>query len=111
MSIYTRNMRQDATYWAPGGLDLDGQVSFDDPITVKCRWEDKNEMVRDTNGDEFVSTAQVFTAQAVERRGYLAKGDQTATADPRTLDDAHEIKQIGSIPNLRNTKELLTAWL
>lgn len=110
MTAYTRNMNQTATYWAPGARDVYGKITVGSPTTIKCRWQDKAELVTSPDGKEFTSSAVVYPDQALAREGWLYLGTSTA-ADPRNVSGAKEIKQIGSSPNLRNTQTLNKAWL
>lgn len=110
MANYTRNMRQTATYWPPAGNDGFGGVTFGAPVEIKCRWQNKAELARDPDGEEFTSSAVVYPAQPLERQGWLYLGS-SVVADPRTVTGAREIRQVGDSPNLRNTKTLNKVWL
>ena len=113
----TRRMTQTATYWGPGQDDGLGGVTFPAPILFApdqgggVRWQAKSELFRDEQGNEVASTAVVYVPQAVETEGYLALGDHTDVADPRTLAGADEVRQTGASPNLRGTEQLHKAWL
>lgn len=110
MSNYTRNMRQTATYWAPGGNDGFGGVSFSAPVQVRCRWQDKAELFRDSQARELTSSAVVYPVHPLERQGYLYLGTSIEVV-PMDVSGAKEIRQIGSSPNLRNTSTLNKVWL
>lgn len=103
--IYTRNLRQDATYFPSEGTNGFGDPLFGDPVAVKVRWQDKAELFRDTQAREVVSSAIVYVSQEVEVGGRLGLGTLT---DPN---DAREIRQRGTSPDLRNDKVLVKAWL
>lgn len=100
-----RDHPNDITYWAIATQDGYGGYTFPAPVVVKGRWEEKQELFRDAKGDEAMSQAIVYVDTDVVLRGYLAEGDQTATADPTQLPgQAYEIKQYLKIPDLRGNE-------
>lgn len=105
------NMRQAATYWPPGAADGYGGIVPGTPRVVACRWEDRAVLFRSPSGEEEVSAAVVYPDQELAVKGYLALGDQTATADPRGLAGAREIRQVGKSPALRRDVELNKCWV
>jgi len=109
MPGYDRNMHQLATYWQPVGHDLFNRKVFIHSL-VKCRWEDTITVIVDKNGKEIRSATTVFLPIPVDLEGFLALGDHSDT-DPTLVDGASEIKQLSSIPDLRNLRQLYTAYL
>lgn len=107
---YTRNMKQTATYWAPGALDGYGNVSFAAPVEVKVRWQDKSELFRGDDAQEYTSSAVVYPAQELEKKGYLYLGS-SVVADPRDVEGSREIRQKGASPALKNDRTLQKVWL
>ena len=107
---FTRNMNQVATYWAPTGKDEFSKVTLAAPVTIYCRWQNKQELFTDVNGKEQRSSAVVYPAQALLNQGWLFEGESVAT-DPRTVSGAREIKAVGTSPSLRNTQVLHKVWL
>jgi hypothetical protein len=55
-----RYLKQRAVYWAPAGSDMTGAQLYDDPVEVKCRWEDVHELFYNEQGEETVSNAKVL---------------------------------------------------
>lgn len=116
MGNYQRNLLQTCYYWEKMGTDIYGAPTLSAPILVDCRWEDVSEAVIDKLGNEIVSKSRIFTAINLPPEGFLrlAKaGDVIGDIDPlNTEDGADEIRQVKSIPNLRNPLEILyTTWL
>lgn len=68
MTAYTRNMKQDATYWAPGPNDGFGGQLMLSPILIKCRWQDQAVLFRDTSGREVTSSAVVYVDRDLTAR-------------------------------------------
>lgn len=95
-------LNQTATYWAPGILsDGFGGVSFAAPVKISCRWQNKHKLMRRPDGEEFSSIAVVYPAIELREKGYLALGDYTSTANPKTLVDvAFEIRQADTSPSV-----------
>jgi hypothetical protein len=107
---YTRNMRQDLTFWAFTGVDAYGQSTFSAPVTVKCRWQDQQVLFRNAQGQERISSAIIYPAQPLGIKGYVKLGID-ATANPLGLAGAYEIQQAGTSPDLRNNKVLNKVWI
>lgn len=107
----TEHMHQAATYWPPAGNDGYGLVGFGAPVLIACRWQDTQKMFRDAQGRDVMSEAVVYPDQRVEVGGYLALEDQTATASPRDVGAAREIRQAGVSPSLDDDTELVKVYL
>src|SRR5690554_5665001 len=110
MIPYTTNLRQSATYWPPGAPVPSGGVSFGAPVQIRCRWQDKRDLVRSADGQEVASSAIVYVDRELADKGYLYRGISAAT-DPRNVIGAREILARGSSPDLRANRELLKTWL
>ena len=111
-----RLLKTTIVYWGNPTADGYGGYTFDDPIEIKCRWEDRTELFVDPNGKEQRSTAVVYVDRAVAVEGYLFKGtleDLTSAeeGDPQTVSAAKEIKQCRSVPNRDETFFVRNVWL
>ncbi len=102
--------RQDATYWGSPTPDGFGGQTYDAPIAIKCRWEDKAEQFTSITGEIDVSRAIVFVPDPVKVGGYLLLGSSIATS-PLTVTGAEEIRQIMDIPSIRNASREIRAFL
>jgi hypothetical protein len=109
MGIHEKLAAQTITYWAPAGTrDAYGNQTFASPALIGGFWMDKQELFVDAEGREVRSTAVVFVDQDCELGGYLAEGDQTATANPVSVDGAREIRGWEKIPHLRQIEAKTT---
>lgn len=111
--MFNNAFRQVATYWAPlGGDNGFGKINLAAPVSVKCRWEDKQDQTIDAKGKEIISKAYVYfpDTQQVGIGGYLLLGIST-NLDPRQVTSAWEIKNTNRVPNIRNLQALITAIL
>tara|TARA_R110000803_G_scaffold210841_1_gene284319 strand:+ start:35825 stop:36169 length:345 start_codon:yes stop_codon:yes gene_type:complete len=101
----TRNLRTTLTYWSPGAPDGFGGTAWAAPVSVKGRWENREEMFIDAKGDEVKSAATVYVVSDVVLGGYLFNGSSTA-ADPLSLAttaEAKEIRGYRKMPTLKDT--------
>jgi len=93
------HLYQKATYWAPGAVSGFGGRTFSAPVTIRVRWEDRAELFIDADGNEVRSRSIVYSDISVKQGGYLFLGESTAT-DPTTVNNAYEIRDVTSTPNL-----------
>lgn len=100
MSMQKRNLRQKATHWTatPDGF---GGYNYTTPVIMSCRWERKNKVFRDSQGEELTSIALVYLSSDVEIGDYLFEGESNA-ADPTTLTEARRVRQFNRLTDLRN---------
>lgn len=90
-------MTQDITYWA--GTDVPDEFGFDAmvaPVVIKGHWEDRNDLVKNPDGGEFITEAIAILDTDVKQGGFLFEGKSTI-ADPITLSGAHEIIRFDKI--------------
>ncbi len=110
MSVATA-LRQTATYWAPTGTtDRYGKPALSTPQQIACRWEDRQSQIISKTGENTISKSRVYTQVGVDIDGYLALGD-LSDIDPRSLDDAFEVQQVSTTPDLRGLQALVTVYL
>jgi hypothetical protein len=83
---------QKATYWAPSATDGTGSKTFAAPQLVYVRWEDRTDLIIQSEGEEIPSKAVVYVQCSMSLGGYLALGDQTSVSDPTTLSAAYIVK-------------------
>jgi hypothetical protein len=124
INIITKNCAQPAVYWGGPVNDGYGGKSFDDPIQIYCRWENKSQLIRLDDGNEISSRAIVYVLQDLDVEGVLCLGsladlnlddaDDSSAAwdDPMKIDGAQIIKKFEKSPVLGSTTEFYyKAWL
>jgi hypothetical protein len=114
MSYLTRNLNQTAVYWGSPTPDGWGGTTFDSPVEMDCRWEEKQELFVDASGEQVLSHAVVYLSQDVDIGGYLYLGDMNdldSTPVPSENSDAYEIRSFRKTPNLKATVYERKAWL
>lgn len=109
-------LNQTAVYWANPINDGQGGRTFDDPVEVAVRWEQKQELFADASGQTVRSMAVVYLAQDVVLDGFLYLGtlndiSSAEEGDPMTLSNAYAIRNFQSTPNVKATTFLRKVWL
>ena len=102
-NLATMFCKQDAVYWGNPTQTGTGAFTFDDPVEIQVRWDDKQELVIDDKGNEVVSRASVMVKQDVDLGGMLMLGtiddiDSGLYGDPYSLDNAFRIIAFTKIP-------------
>lgn len=99
------NLKQDATIWTvvPDGF---GGFTYGSPTPVKCRWEEKSELIP---GSTELSRAVVYLSQDISPEDYVIQGI-SAVANPTTI-GASRIIHFQKVPDLRNLNVLRKVWL
>lgn len=116
-SVIARLCKQDAVYW--GNPQNDGYSDFthDAAVEIKCRWEDKVQLIVNPDGSEQSSRAIVYPLQELDEEGWLYLGLLTSLtaaeiANPKLIRKASIIKKFEKIPSLGSTTDFYyKAWL
>lgn len=130
--LFLSGCKQKAVYWGNPTEDGYGGLTFDDPVEIYCRWEDKTQILGAITGNQVLgysetSRAIVYLLQDVTEEGYLWLGELTdldsyldssdgTYIDPRTVPNAHIIKRFEKTPSFGSTtvflrRAFLTPWL
>ena len=96
MTWTTENLRESVTYWKPSGVDNFGDPSFDTPVTIKSKWEDRAELFIDNDGREQRSKSVVYVDTDLLTGGYLFRGI-SSVADPLSVVGAFMVKDYRKI--------------
>jgi hypothetical protein len=99
---------QNCVYWGNPVNDGFGAYTFDDPIEIKCHWQDKEQIIGRDDEKIVTSRAIVFVTQDVVTEGLLWLGalkDLTITqqASPRTITGITIIKRFEKTPAMKST--------
>ncbi len=114
--ILDKALKQNAIYWARDPdhpVDDFGQPRYDDPVGLRCRWEDTTEEFIDAQGEKKVSRARVLVREDVVPGGLLLLGDVddlASDADPVEL-AALEIQSFQKNPTADGKDFLRTVML
>ena len=116
-NLITGMMNQTAVYWAAPVAGGFGGYTFDDPVEISVRWEQKQELFIDAAGKEVRSNAVVYTVQDVDIGGYLLLGDlddldSTVIApEDVTTGQAYEVRGFSKSPTIDGTRFVRKVWL
>ena len=109
-SIIRRMLKQTVTYWAPSTFDKFGDPSFVAPTTFVARFESKNVVFTDKNGEQSHSKAIVYSTTVVAVDGYLYLGT-SSTTNPESVSGADRIRRVDIDPNIKDTVTLYKSYL
>ena len=101
---------QTATYWAPSTLNEYGEQSFEAPVVLSIRWEQKTKIVHSSNGVEQQSESIVYTTSDVREDGFILLGESNSYT-PKTVNNAYPIKKVEVIPAVNSSKVTRKIWL
>lgn len=103
---------QTAVYWGNPTEDGYGGLTFDDPMELAVRWEEKTKAITTDDGEEYVSIAEVIVNQDVDKDGYLYLGslgdlDSGDLENPEVIIGSYRIRRFDKIPMIKSTTEFV----
>lgn len=113
IDLLTRNCTQTAVYWGNPANDGYGGHTFDSPVEILCRWEEKTGTFMSNRGEQLYSKGEVYVLEDVEENGWLFLGTladitgEDDTSKPKDIAEAYEIKRFDKTPALGSTTEFL----
>lgn len=116
MSYLTDDHTGYAVYWGNPTPDGFGGFSWDAPVELSVRWEERTRQFLSSDGILSVSRAVIYLGQDVENDGVLWQGRLTdlstaEKADPRTVSGAQGIRRFDKIPELDGSDYERVAYL
>lgn len=113
-----------AVYWGNPVNDGYGGFTYDTPVEIDCRWENKTEMdigwlSTGFPGNIRLSKASVLVTEDLDLNGVLWRGTLDTLNDiyddisnPKIISEAYAIYRIDKIPMVFKTDEFVrTVWL
>jgi len=98
---------QTAVYWGSPTPDGYGGLTFDDPVEIACRWEDKTELNREDIARNFTCKSEVLVTQDLDVNGWLYLGELTDLDsnpdNPKEVEGAYVIGRFDKIPMIKST--------
>jgi hypothetical protein len=92
---------QKCVYWGNPVANDNGGWTFNAPVEIDCRWEDKQELKDGFWGNRITSQARVLVNIDIDRRGYMYNG---------TLEQLQEEAAANGY-NINNPQEFPTAFI
>jgi len=106
--------KQFAVWWARSAEpNKYGRYSYSQPVEIKCRWQRVTKEFIGSKGNKLVSDSLVFPNTEMNVGDMLREGEMASDEpeDPTTIEAAYEIKRFDQIPDFRQRKTLLMAYL
>lgn len=112
MSVITQAFKDTITHWPVTGSDTFGGFSFGSAALLEGRWEERQELFVDAEGEQVLSNAVAYLGTTTVNVGdYVTKGDESSVADPGTLPRAYRVRNFSNITDLRGLNTLRRLWL
>ena len=95
------SLQQDTiTRWTSPTNDGYGGLSYDAPTQILGRWQNENVNQQDAAGEEFVSSAVIYTTTQIDQNDWLYEGT-SASANPQDQEGAYRVRLLHttSTPN------------
>lgn len=110
-------LNQKAVYWGNPKEDGYGGKTWDDPVEIRCRWQDMQQTILEANGEVGLSRAVVFTEVDMEENGLIllgeldelldSSGQSTGEINLSDLENVWLIKRWEKTPALNDTTNFL----
>jgi hypothetical protein len=114
-TILADQLQQTAVWWANPVLDGFGGRTFDHGVDIRCRWEQKQELFVDAQGQRVLSRAVAYVDRDLSVHDYLYLGTLedlvTVGIQPFEVAEAFEVRAFKKIPSRDATRFVRTAWL
>lgn len=99
---------QTAVYWGSPTPDGYGGYTYDDPIEISCRWEEKAQLVVTKDGKEVVSKGEILVTRDLDIDGMLYLGTlDDIDSDGSMHDEAVPIITKTAIPLFKSSTEFV----
>lgn len=72
-------LNQSATLYRRIGVNPYNEPQYAEPVTIKCRYEYKNRIVRNTQGEQVPSDARFFTVEPIKSGDRIVIGEEDRT--------------------------------
>ena len=99
---------QTAVYWGNPVEDGYGKLTFDGPVEIPVRWENTATLITASDGEQYVTQAEILVNQDVDVNGYLYLGtlddfDSAEGESPKEITGAHRIRRFDKVPMIKST--------
>lgn len=103
--ISRRNHNQTALLWESLSNDWQGEPEVDNPVVIRCRWEDRKSQAVNADGLLVGLDATVFVSRDIPIDSLMKLGelsDLTGTGFTETDVDIFQVKTVTKVPSLNN---------
>ena len=117
-NVIKRFTNQTLVYWARIGSDGFGKPTYDEPVEVACRWEDKQKQIITGDGrvvycKGYILLAQPLTVSSLVFLGKLTDWEAMPTypAIPTVQQGVRELLLLNTTPDIKNQGAVYEAYL
>ena len=106
-------LTQTAVHWANPVATGRGGRTFDSPVSISCRWEQRQEMFRDTTGQEVRSLAVIYLTTTISVGEYLWLGALASVpdSDPLKVSGAYPVRGVEQTKSVNGRESITKVWL
>ena len=103
---------QDAVYWAYINDAKGSKEMFEDPVEIKCRWDEEVSHVASGDGAVLVSQVTLLTPIDLVENSYVFQGtlddiDMEDKYKPENIESAHKIKKMSRTPLIKSSTNIV----
>ena len=91
---------QYAVLWTVAGRDGEGNPTLNNPVEIRCRWEDGSREIRRSDGTIIAVDATVYVDRSIAVDSILCRGRLDDVGDSPT--NLNRVAYINTIPDIRN---------
>lgn len=118
MSLITRCQRETLVYWPPPSPDNGqenkfGELKWDAPKEMTCRWDDKTQEIQTGEMTRVVSRVEIISETKLQVNGYVYRGTLSSLTypdSPTCNPNCYPILKVSETPDLRYRQRLYEAW-
>lgn len=103
-------MEQDAVLWEAGPPDDSGEPTFEPPVALEVRWEDRRSQAIGRDGNLVAILARVTVDRYIPLGSKMWKG-KLADWNPSLENEVLRVETYGNVPDLMDRAELQTVGL
>ena len=90
---YSSLLTNTITVWEVGASNGYGNFSFSAPVQLSCRYQNGTQIAIDSLGQEYVSTATIYTTSQLTLNSFVYNG-VSAETNPQLVTGAYRIRNL-----------------
>ena len=96
-------INEDVTLWRMSGLNEYSEATFNTPVTIKAKWEEKQTIMHTNDGEQVLSNGCLFVNVDADVEDYVFRGIST-DANPLNLKRSFKVRKVERIKNFNGSK-------
>lgn len=110
----SRKLNQIAVYWGSPAASGYGGYAYDSPVDIDVRWEEKQELFVNDQGQQELSHSIIYTKHDLDVGGYVYLGEEadldSSHGNPEIIEAAYRIEAVAKSGNVKGTQYLRKVW-